>query len=82
MQPWVGPDWRGDSLYSQGEWLRSMSVDKGVHVWIMTSWTKVSEARPPSKTDQAVSESSALNEIKCMLSQAVFFVQDLCCLIC
>ncbi|CAM9677355.1 unnamed protein product, partial [Ectocarpus sp. 13 AM-2016] len=28
MQPWLGPKWREDSLYSQAEWLRSMSVDK------------------------------------------------------
>ncbi|CAM9751600.1 unnamed protein product [Ectocarpus sp. 6 AP-2014] len=41
MQPWLGPKWREDSLYSQAEWLRSMSVDKGVHVWVMTSWTKI-----------------------------------------
>lgn len=41
MQPWLGPKWREDSLYSQAEWLRNMSVDKGVHVWVMTSWTKV-----------------------------------------
>ncbi len=41
MQPWLGPKWKEDSLYSQAEWLRSMSADKGVHVWVMTSWTKV-----------------------------------------
>eukprot|EP00904_Undaria_pinnatifida_P008472 jgi/Undpi1/4755/HiC_scaffold_18.g08108.m1 len=41
MQPWLGPGWREDSLYSQADWLRSMSIEKGVHVWVMTSWTKI-----------------------------------------
>lgn len=44
MQPWLGPGWREDSLYSQADWLRTMSVDKGVHIWVMTSWTKVCES--------------------------------------
>lgn len=41
MQPWLGPGWREDSLYSQSEWIRHMSEEKGVHIWVMTSWTKV-----------------------------------------
>lgn len=41
MQPWLGPDWRQDSLYSQAEWIKTMSQDKGIHVWVMTSWTKI-----------------------------------------
>lgn len=41
MQPWLGRKWREDSLYSQGEWITTMSEEKKVNVWVMTSWTKV-----------------------------------------
>eukprot|EP00960_Hanusia_phi_P050928 760499-Hanusia_phi.AAC.10 len=41
MQPWVGPHWREDSLVSQGKWRKAMSVEKGVEVFVMHSWTKI-----------------------------------------
>jgi len=41
MQPWVGPLWREDSLVSQAEWRRKMSVDEGINVFVIHSWTKV-----------------------------------------
>jgi histidinol-phosphate/aromatic aminotransferase/cobyric acid decarboxylase-like protein len=41
MQPWVGPNWREDSLVSQSEWRRKMSVDEGINVFVIHSWTKV-----------------------------------------
>ena len=41
MQPWVGENWREDSLVSQGEWRRKMSVEEGVDVFVIHSWTKV-----------------------------------------
>lgn len=41
MQPWVGEKWREDSLVSQGEWRRKMSVEEGVDVFVIHSWTKV-----------------------------------------
>lgn len=41
MQPWVGEGWRQDSLVSQGEWRRKMSVEEGVKVFVIHSWTKL-----------------------------------------
>eukprot|EP01084_Bolivina_argentea_P110771 197725_1 len=41
MQPWLGPHWRQDSLISQREWARRMSLESNIHVWVMTSWTKI-----------------------------------------
>jgi hypothetical protein len=41
MQPWVGPNWREDSLVSKGVWRRHMSVEKGINVFVMHSWTKI-----------------------------------------
>lgn len=41
MQPWVGPQWRADSLIHQRAWCAALSAEKDVHVWIMTSWTKI-----------------------------------------
>mmetsp|Transcript_856 Transcript_856/g.2208 ORF Transcript_856/g.2208 Transcript_856/m.2208 type:complete len:286 (+) Transcript_856:188-1045(+) len=41
MQPWVGPHWREDSLISKGAWRRQMSIEKGVDVFVMHSWTKI-----------------------------------------
>ncbi|TFJ82504.1 hypothetical protein NSK_006183 [Nannochloropsis salina CCMP1776] len=41
MQPWIGPHWRHDSLIHQREWVARISAEKGVHVWVMTSWTKI-----------------------------------------
>ena len=40
MQLWVGPHWREDSLIHQREWVDHMA-SKGIHVWVMTSWTKI-----------------------------------------
>jgi len=41
MQPWVGQNWREDSLVSQVEWRRKMSVEEGVDVFVIHSWTKI-----------------------------------------
>jgi len=41
MQPWVGDTWRDDSLVSQGVWRRKMSIEHGVDIFIIHSWTKI-----------------------------------------
>lgn len=41
MQPWVGPAWREDSLLQQQGWVTEMLEKRGVHVFIMHSWTKI-----------------------------------------
>jgi hypothetical protein len=41
MQPWLGPNWREDSLIGEREWAKQLSEEDGIHVWIMTSWTKI-----------------------------------------
>jgi len=41
MQPWVGPHWRQDSLIGERAWAKTMSEVNKVHVWVMTSWTKI-----------------------------------------
>mmetsp|Transcript_12632 Transcript_12632/g.16431 ORF Transcript_12632/g.16431 Transcript_12632/m.16431 type:complete len:392 (-) Transcript_12632:382-1557(-) len=41
MQPWVGPHWREDSLIAEREWSKNLSEQRNIHVWIMTSWTKI-----------------------------------------
>mmetsp|Transcript_20649 Transcript_20649/g.32305 ORF Transcript_20649/g.32305 Transcript_20649/m.32305 type:complete len:382 (+) Transcript_20649:246-1391(+) len=41
MQPWVGPEWRQDSLLMQRQWVQSMSIEKDIHVFVMHSWTKI-----------------------------------------
>eukprot|EP00611_Tribonema_gayanum_P006573 TRINITY_DN15846_c0_g1_i1.p1 TRINITY_DN15846_c0_g1~~TRINITY_DN15846_c0_g1_i1.p1 ORF type:complete len:405 (-),score=121.84 TRINITY_DN15846_c0_g1_i1:77-1180(-) len=41
MQPWLGPRWREDSLIRERSWARALSEDAGIHVWVMTSWTKI-----------------------------------------
>ena len=41
MQPWLGPHWRSDSLIHAREWAAGLAASRGVHVWVMTSWTKI-----------------------------------------
>jgi histidinol-phosphate/aromatic aminotransferase/cobyric acid decarboxylase-like protein len=41
MQPWVGPHWRQDSLIHQRAWVQHMALTRHIHVWVMTSWTKI-----------------------------------------
>eukprot|EP00931_Biecheleriopsis_adriatica_P076944 TRINITY_DN50600_c0_g1_i1.p1 TRINITY_DN50600_c0_g1~~TRINITY_DN50600_c0_g1_i1.p1 ORF type:complete len:398 (+),score=77.19 TRINITY_DN50600_c0_g1_i1:35-1228(+) len=41
MQPWLGPHWRSDSLLLQQEWLKRMLEERGTHVFLMHSWTKI-----------------------------------------
>lgn len=41
MQPWVGPEWRADSLIHQREWVTKMCSTRRINVWVMTSWTKI-----------------------------------------
>eukprot|EP00742_Colponemidia_sp_Colp-10_P002374 GILJ01002531.1.p1 GENE.GILJ01002531.1~~GILJ01002531.1.p1 ORF type:complete len:399 (+),score=61.28 GILJ01002531.1:71-1267(+) len=40
MQPWLGPNWRDDSLTGCPEWIRSM-YEKGIKVFVIHSWTKL-----------------------------------------
>jgi len=40
MQPWVGPQWRADSLVTQCEWIAQM-MEKKIFVWVIHSWTKI-----------------------------------------
>lgn len=41
MQPWYGPEWRKDSLVSQGEWINELHDAKDIRVYIVHSWTKI-----------------------------------------
>lgn len=41
MQPWVGPNWREESLTSDLEWLERMEQTRGISVFVMHSWTKI-----------------------------------------
>eukprot|EP00288_Rhodomonas_lens_P012910 CAMPEP_0177706930 /NCGR_PEP_ID=MMETSP0484_2-20121128/9483_1 /TAXON_ID=354590 /ORGANISM="Rhodomonas lens, Strain RHODO" /LENGTH=377 /DNA_ID=CAMNT_0019218415 /DNA_START=43 /DNA_END=1176 /DNA_ORIENTATION=+ len=41
MHPWVGPHWREDSLASQRDWVRWLSEERKIHVFVMHSWTKI-----------------------------------------
>merc|ERR1712096_537122 len=41
MQPWVGPHWRNDSLPTQRSWIRDMFLERGTHVFLVHSWTKI-----------------------------------------
>ncbi|TDH70229.1 hypothetical protein CCR75_002893 [Bremia lactucae] len=41
MQPWIGPQWRHDSLIHQREWVQNLSETRHINVWVMTSWTKI-----------------------------------------
>lgn len=40
MLPWH-PKWREQSLMCARDWCRKLSEEKGIHVWAMTSWTKI-----------------------------------------
>nr|CCA22387.1 conserved hypothetical protein [Albugo laibachii Nc14] len=41
MQPWIGPNWRKDSLIGHRQWVREMSEKHQIDIWVMTSWTKI-----------------------------------------
>ena len=41
MQPWIGKNWREDSLVSQGAWRRKMSIENNVNIFVIHSWTKI-----------------------------------------
>jgi len=41
MQPWLGSHWREDSLIHQREWCKELVESRNIHVWVMTSWTKI-----------------------------------------
>ena len=41
MQPWVGPNWREDSLISVGDWAEELEKSRGISVFVMHSWTKL-----------------------------------------
>lgn len=40
MQPWIGPEWRKDSLISQSQWIHDLQKKK-IYVYIIHSWTKL-----------------------------------------
>ena len=41
MQLWLGPEWRSDSLVSQGKWIREQWESRRVAVYVIHSWTKI-----------------------------------------
>ena len=41
MQLWLGPEWRADSLVSQGTWIREQWESRRVAVYVIHSWTKI-----------------------------------------
>ncbi|KAI9101294.1 pyridoxal phosphate-dependent transferase [Phlyctochytrium arcticum] len=41
MQPWHSPEYRFDSLISQGAWMKEMYATRGIAVFLMHSWTKL-----------------------------------------
>lgn len=41
MQPWVGPNWRDDSLVRQRAWVQRMAEEKDIRVHVIHSWTKI-----------------------------------------
>lgn len=41
MQPWLGPNWRDDSLTSALDWLEEMEARRNISVFVMHSWTKL-----------------------------------------
>ncbi len=41
MQPWVGPNWRSDSLISQTDWIQQQWQSRSVAVYVIHSWTKI-----------------------------------------
>lgn len=41
MQLWHGPDWRKDSLVSQGDWVKKMYKERDTCVYVIHSWTKI-----------------------------------------
>ena len=41
MQLWVGPHWREDSLLQEQQWMQDMVDKRGIHVFLMHSWTKI-----------------------------------------
>jgi histidinol-phosphate/aromatic aminotransferase/cobyric acid decarboxylase-like protein len=41
MQPWVGTNWRDDSLVRQREWVKKMYNERDIRVFVIHSWTKI-----------------------------------------
>jgi len=41
MLPWYGPDWLSASLLSCREWIEELLATRGVHVFVLHSWTKI-----------------------------------------
>eukprot|EP00835_Amoeboradix_gromovi_P006687 NODE_844_length_3753_cov_0.286535.p1 type:complete len:362 gc:universal NODE_844_length_3753_cov_0.286535:3378-2293(-) len=41
MQPWIGADFISHSLLSASEWIEELAKSKGIHVYIIHSWTKL-----------------------------------------
>eukprot|EP00914_Ancora_sagittata_P022748 GHVO01045119.1.p1 GENE.GHVO01045119.1~~GHVO01045119.1.p1 ORF type:complete len:229 (-),score=37.94 GHVO01045119.1:324-1010(-) len=41
MQPWIGDNWRDESLVSQSDWISELSRTKRIDVYVLHSWTKI-----------------------------------------
>ena len=41
MQPWVGGEWRNDSLLSQTDWINKLAKNNNIYIFIIHSWTKI-----------------------------------------
>lgn len=41
MQPWVGPNWRSDSLITQREWVTKLLNERDIRIFVIHSWTKI-----------------------------------------
>ena len=41
MQPWVGEEWRNDSLLSQTDWINKLAKNNNIYIFIIHSWTKI-----------------------------------------
>ena len=40
MQPWLGKDFREDSLISQTEWIKNILEKRNIYIFVIHSWTK------------------------------------------
>ncbi|KAF8821750.1 aminotransferase, class I/II superfamily protein [Cardiosporidium cionae] len=41
MIPFLGPNWRSESIVSQEAWMEDMHQRRGIHIFVVHSWTKI-----------------------------------------
>jgi len=41
MQPWVGPQWREDSIVNESAWVAKMCKERDIRIYVIHSWTKI-----------------------------------------